>query len=105
MNSFLKILSAVVSPLVGLVEGLISFALLVVFGVLKGINEFVSLMKRYAKPFAENVFGIVGQMIHGLVSVAYGFHAYMNQPPKHFPKTFRPILSAVNIILTPTFLS
>ena len=99
-----KTLQTISLPVLGLFEGVISVALIILFASIRGLERVITFIKVKIVPFVADVLGLCQRGLEFIVHQSIRFHEFMNQQHESFPKAISWLIKAFNVLLSPIYL-
>lgn len=103
VNLTKKILQLVSLPILGLIGALVSASLLIIFGLLRGVDAVIAFAKHKLMPAACKLNAAMSGAITLVVDKAIQLHAFLNKPHDSIPKSSAWLIKSLNLILIPVY--
>jgi len=103
IHFFARVVKAISIPVLGLIEGLISSLLWMIFFGMSLLNKLFDFIQARAVPFAKQLVSYVHKGLDSVVGLGVQFHAFMNRPREQASKLNTWCIAPLNIILKPVY--
>lgn len=103
IHFFARVVKAISIPVLGLIEGLISSLLWLIFFGMSLLNKLLDFIQARVVPFANQLFSYVHKCLDYVVGLGVQFHALMNRPREQASKLNTWCIAPLNTILKPAY--
>ncbi len=103
IHFLVKAIKAILIPVLGLVEGLLSFVIWAIFFGLNLLSKIFNFIQASIWPSLKQLFSLVLNGLAALVGLGVQFHAFMNRPKEQISKTSSWFVIPLNTLLKPIY--